>query len=45
MAVSPVASCQVKVSVIAGPAVTGMQAMVRVAVAVPVAVGPTTQVL
>ena len=43
--VSPVASFQVGVSVVAGPAVTGMQLSVRVSVSVPVAVGPIAQVL
>jgi hypothetical protein len=43
--VPPVASFQVTVSVIAGPAVTGTQARARLTVSAPVAVEPTTQVL
>ncbi len=43
--VPAVASCQVRVSVVAGPAVAGTQLMVRTAVSLPVAVGPITQVL
>jgi hypothetical protein len=34
-----------EISVVAGPSVTGMQLSVRVAVSVPVAVGPVAQVV